>query len=97
MAYLMKQQLLNGVSLQPFGLIESNWGGTRIEPWTTPEGLASCEVPAFEDPNHPETSNSFLYNAMIHPIIKFTIKGAIWYQGTVAPNQLWPGACTIKL
>jgi hypothetical protein len=26
-------------------------------------------------------SNSFLYNAMIHPMVRFTIKGAIWYQG----------------
>ena len=62
-----------------FGLIETNWGGTRIEPWSTPEGLASCDVP--DDPEYPETSNSFIYNAMIHPLLKFTIKGALWYQG----------------
>ena len=30
----------------PVGLIGSNWGGTRIEPWTTPEGFKS--VPADE-------------------------------------------------
>lgn len=29
------------------------------------------------DPNRP----TVLYNAMIHPIISYTIKGAIWYQG----------------
>ncbi|MCF0176528.1 MAG: 9-O-acetylesterase [Bacteroidales bacterium] len=29
------------------------------------------------DANYP----TFLYNAMIHPIINFPIKGAIWYQG----------------
>jgi hypothetical protein len=47
----------------------------------TPEGLSDCEIPPFENPNNPSSSNSYLYNAMIHPIIKFTIKGTIWYQG----------------
>ena len=76
-------------NFQAFGLIESNWGGTRIEPWMTPEGWTNCNVPPFEDPDHPETSNSFLYNAMIHPIIKFTIKGAIWYQGIISVMWLF--------
>ena len=25
--------------------------------------------------------NSVLYNAMIHPLIRLSIKGALWYQG----------------
>lgn len=29
----------------------------------------------------PNSMPSLLYNAMIHPLIPFTIKGAIWYQG----------------
>lgn len=33
--------------------------------------------PALGNPNQP----SVLFNAMIHPIIPFPIKGAIWYQG----------------
>jgi len=31
----------------PVGLIDTSWGGTRIEPWTPPEGFAS--VPALKD------------------------------------------------
>ena len=27
--------------------------------------------------------NSVLYNAMIHPLIRLSIKGALWYQGTL--------------
>ena len=27
----------------PIGLIDSNWGGTRIEPWTPPEGFLAVE------------------------------------------------------
>ena len=29
----------------------------------------------------PNMLNSLLYNAMIHPIVRFAIKGVVWYQG----------------
>ncbi len=67
-----------------FGLIETNWGGTRIEPWSTPEGLAECEIDDFVNEDQPQQSNSYLYNAMIHPLIRLGIKGALWYQGMKA-------------
>ncbi len=112
----------------PIGLINTSWGGTRIEPWTPPVGFASqpelqsdleliktqntnyqnslkntlalykdwiqnaekaasagqeiADPPAA--PAHPLNSNGTptgLYNGMIHPLIPFAIKGAIWYQG----------------
>ena len=66
--------------MKAFGLVESSIGGTRIEPWSTPEGLTSCNVAPYVSSN-PLDSNSYLYNAMIHPLHKFTIKGALWYQG----------------
>jgi sialate O-acetylesterase len=77
----------------PIGLIGSNWGGTRIEPWTPPEGFQA--VPALKDiadklAEFP-TKNAngainhqtplALYNGMIHPLVPYGIKGAIWYQG----------------
>jgi sialate O-acetylesterase len=31
----------------PVGLVDASWGGTRIEPWTTPEGFAA--VPALSE------------------------------------------------
>lgn len=33
---------------------------------------------------NPEKNNSVLWNAMIHPLLNMTIKGAIWYQGKSA-------------
>ena len=77
----------------PIGLIGSNWGGTRIEPWTTPDGFKS--VPALKDIsdklatfpakndkgviNH--QSPLALYNGMISPLVPYAIRGALWYQG----------------
>jgi sialate O-acetylesterase len=115
------------------GLIESSWGGTRIESWTPPGGFAA--VPALSqeyrlvqlaDPRtlehqhrleqtldqmaawldaarqadahralvppmpayppelqapHDVQNATALYNGMIHPLSRYTIRGAIWYQG----------------
>ena len=77
----------------PIGLIGSNWGGTRIEPWTPPEGFKA--VPALKDiadnlDKYPAKNNQgkinhqsalALYNGMISPLLPYPIRGAIWYQG----------------
>ena len=134
--YFMARELHKRLNV-PVGLVHSSWGGTRIEPWTTPAGFA--QVPALEDIRQmiakadphsaiykdglgkyldrleawtqatrqsiaqeklvtamPEFPPEFvplaarpdahgqpttLYNAMIHPLVPFGIRGAIWYQG----------------
>jgi sialate O-acetylesterase len=74
----------------PIGLIQSAWGGTRIEPWTP--GDAYAAVPGFKDdlakvadatkpPMIDGAAPGKLYRSMILPMIPFGIRGVIWYQG----------------
>ncbi len=62
------------------GLVESNWGGTRIEAWSPRDVLDECGNPPFSQDGN-SNSDTVLYNAMIHPLTKMTIKGVLWYQG----------------
>lgn len=69
----------------PVGLISTNWGGSRIEAWINEDALKEVmplQVPAQnEGIERPQHTHTLLYNAMIHPLIGYGIKGAIWYQG----------------
>jgi sialate O-acetylesterase len=68
----------------PVGLINTSWGGTSCQAWTSREALRAADLGHYADqkpvPNQPG-AGSVLFNAMIHPLLGFPIKGAIWYQG----------------
>jgi sialate O-acetylesterase len=75
----------------PIGLIFTSYGGTRIESWMSkatidnfPEAL-SLSAKEERVQNRP----AHLYNGMIHPLLNYHIKGAIWYQGESNRNNYW--------
>ncbi len=130
--YFMARKLHQDLNV-PVGLINSSWGGTRVEPWTPPVGFQRVDalqdiyqsvvgrtpgtpqyqdrlavhIKAIEDwtakakslvnsaeplapsPNYPAELTPFasnqdptmLYNGMIHSLVGFPLRGAIWYQG----------------
>ena len=82
---------LNKVLNVPVGLINTSWGGTRIEPWISEEGLKKFDFVTLpgkdqQGPLSPQTP-TVLFNAMINPMVGFGIRGAIWYQGESNRNE----------
>jgi sialate O-acetylesterase len=88
--YYFGRRLHNDLKV-PVGLVATTWAGTMIEPWTPlaaleaqPEFKALADkakatvgeaaVPTPQDP-------TVLFNGMVHAILPFAIRGAIWYQG----------------
>jgi sialate O-acetylesterase len=85
-AYFFGREIHTNLNV-PVGLVESSWGGTRIEPWTPPVGfekVASQKKYAETNPRANKILNTkptAIYNAMIAPIAGFAMRGALWYQG----------------
>lgn len=91
-AYYFGKHLHPSINV-PIGLIHTSWGGTPAESWTSKESLgANDEIKHYLGRKdqmisqaagkglNPHTPTS-LYNGMIHPLLPYAVKGAIWYQG----------------
>lgn len=69
----------------PVGIIVSAWGGSRVEGWTDRETLKTYpDVDLSEETVNkipPASRPLLMYNAMIHPLTNYAVKGFIWYQG----------------
>lgn len=81
----------------PVGLIHTSWGGTVCEAWTSHDALDAVDSLKYLAANGKKAEGTapklrsaggtnpnvptVLYNAMIHPLLPYAIKGAIWYQG----------------
>ena len=84
--------MLNKALDVPIGLINTSWGGTRIEPWISESGFKKFDWIKLPDKSmqqeklSPQTP-TVLYNAMINPIAGYGIRGAIWYQGESNRNE----------
>jgi sialate O-acetylesterase len=84
--YFFGKRLQEELKNVPIGLISSNWGGTPAEIWMPEEVIqndavlleaAKTRKEEIYGPNQPARA----FNAMIYPLTKFKIAGALWYQG----------------
>jgi sialate O-acetylesterase len=78
----------------PIGLVNVSYGGSNVEAWMNEAWLKPFNIkgiPATKDSiKVPNRTPTVLYNGMLHPVIGFTMKGCIWYQGEsnyTAPAQ----------
>ncbi|MCF8322365.1 MAG: sialate O-acetylesterase [Flavobacterium sp.] len=68
----------------PVGLILSAWGGSSVQAWMSTEAISVFQKVDLTDRDitvKPNNIPTALFNSMLHPLIPYTIKGAIWYQG----------------
>jgi sialate O-acetylesterase len=81
-AYAFARDLRTALKV-PVGIVNTNYGGTPAEAWTSRPVLdADPELKPLLDIKGKGAQNpTVLYNAMIAPLVPYAIQGAIWYQG----------------
>lgn len=98
-AYYFAQRLQSVIDV-PVGIIVSCWGGSSIETWI-PREVIEKEFPEFdldflssdEPCDNDNQSPALLYNGQVAPLVPYTFKGMIWYQGET--NRGRPGQYTL--
>ena len=86
-AYFFADALQNALDV-PVGIIVSSWGGSTIETWIKREVFEE-EYPdvdlghlnGLHPVNRIHQDPCLLYNGQVAPLVPFTFKGIIWYQG----------------
>lgn len=72
----------------PVGIVVSSWGGSSIEAWISREYMNKFDgydLSFLDNDEKYKTRDhqtpTLLYNAKVHPIQNYTVKGMLWYQG----------------
>jgi sialate O-acetylesterase len=69
----------------PVGIINSTWGGTIIEAWMDAESqklFTDVDLNLVNDEKSPVYQKPVsCYNGMIAPLVNYSIRGFLWYQG----------------
>ena len=94
-AYFFADALQNTLDI-PVGIIVTSWGGSHIEAWIKREVLEKdfpdINLGHLDGTRKPKRKLHhepvMLYNGQVAPLIPFTFKGMIWYQGEA--NRAWP-------
>ncbi|MCM1177164.1 MAG: sialate O-acetylesterase [Clostridium sp.] len=88
-AYFFAQMLSDALDV-PVGIIVCSWGGSKVEGWLPESIVRGYGEFDFEKEYSQNVeydwqwhyyTPSIMYNAMYHPIRKYTVKGFLWYQG----------------
>jgi sialate O-acetylesterase len=92
--YFMARKLQKELHV-PIGLINSSWGGTRIEPWTAPEGFAQVpELKSIEDSVNARTAGSKDYEANLNKYLQSVEKWTADAKKTLAAGGVVGAAPT---
>jgi len=87
-AYFFGRDLAKALKHTPIGLIDASSDGTRCEAWCSTESLNQVaelaplleywsEIQSPNDRNRPGN----LFNGMISPLVRYPLRGVVWYQG----------------
>ena len=82
--YLYGLQLYKILNV-PVGIINSSWGGTIIEAWMDAQSqkqFTDVDLNLINDENYPVYNKPVsCFNGMIAPLVNYSLRGVIWYQG----------------
>jgi alpha-galactosidase len=80
---------MNFQSNRPMALVLSAWGGTRVEAWMSSDDIKNAGSPVTGNIPKRKLQNqqSVLYNAMVAPFDRMSVRGMIWYQGEANADQ----------
>lgn len=88
-AYYFGAQLQKTLDV-PVGMIHTSWGGSSVQAWISKDVISAFQEVNLEGVDIKKGTNHIptaLYNAMIHPLIPYSIKGVLWYQGESNRNE----------
>lgn len=88
-AYYFAKSLKQTVTA-PIGIVKAAYGGARIEAFMSEEMLGFDEdFTVLQAANYyAERQPTMIYNKMIHPLLRFPVKGILWYQGESNADNL---------
>lgn len=79
-AYYFAKHLHTHLNI-PIGIINTSFGGTRIESWMSEAMLGFDEGDLVFGEGESYLQPTLAYNTMLHPLTRVPIKGFLWYQG----------------
>ncbi|KAF4532320.1 hypothetical protein B566_EDAN003623 [Ephemera danica] len=77
---LFARRVSEDMNGRPVGVIEVAWTRTSLQSWVSPQVTTKCDLPNSVLTNDNSKHNKY-YNAVIYPLMKLAIRGAIWNQG----------------